>query len=743
MGLVITPCDHVDFLHLKLLLYYVLTLQSAAVELDGMESVIIKDEIFEEDFGNTTLHKGQRINGSGPEDFNSDPTELLLEPQEYAQNGENPRKYTEQQSAQCIREELIENPELKDGNKFGEYSKKTQLASIMGILAQEAVNKICSLFSKDSAMVLFEVTETQNENEMVKTKVQTMDQGLRIVQGSAEEVEKCVNSLSVGIHVGSELRPAITEREGSPIISGNKDTESLQVEEENSTFQTVVMMDEFGEVKDRIESIIIKEEGLEECLESGVPDEGLNISVEGVVELCTEERHPIDHQEGEEGSSVSPSLAEGEHVEFLSTHSYFSIRKPLGGKDTQKSKNSLKMGARAERGKKQYNCTHCRKSFGRLIDLKAHRIIHAAEKPFTCTQCGKSFALKRSLKMHFLIHTGEKPFSCIECGKCFNQKSLLKQHQSIHKGERLFSCDICGKRFNRAYGLKKHQIVHTGERAFRCEICGKSFSIAGNLHRHKRIHTGDKPFTCPTCGKSFNQSNTLKAHQRIHTGEKPYSCITCGQSFNQKSRVKIHQRIHAEQVSGSCSCVVCGVSFGSMRSLKAHQQVHAGEKPYKCAVCGKSLISTNSLKMHQQIHTGEKPYSCTVCGKGFRVASYLKIHEQIHSGQKSFSCNQCGKSFTQQSSLKTHQNVHTGEKPFSCDICGKSFSILGNLTRHQRIHTGEKPFSCTLCGKSFNQGNSLKAHQQIHTGEKPYMCDKCGKSFSYLRNLKEHKCLYS
>lgn len=38
---------------------------------------------------------------------------------------------------------------------------------------------------------------------------------------------------------------------------------------------------QFGEVEDRIESIIIKEEGLEECLESGVPDEGLNISVEG------------------------------------------------------------------------------------------------------------------------------------------------------------------------------------------------------------------------------------------------------------------------------------------------------------------------------------------------------------------------------------------------------------------------------------------------------------------------------
>lgn len=80
----------------------------------------------------------------------------------------------------------------------------------MGILAQEAVNKICSLFSKDSAMVLLEVTETQNENEMVNMKVQTMDQGLRIVQGSVEEVEKCVNSLSVGIQVGNELRPAIT-----------------------------------------------------------------------------------------------------------------------------------------------------------------------------------------------------------------------------------------------------------------------------------------------------------------------------------------------------------------------------------------------------------------------------------------------------------------------------------------------------------------------------------------------------
>ncbi|XP_048837657.1 uncharacterized protein LOC125712067 isoform X3 [Brienomyrus brachyistius] len=138
---------------------------------------------------------------------------------------------------------LMEN-EVRDSLETVCELRMTQLATILGILAQEAVNKICSLFSKESAMVLFEVTETQNENETAKAEVQTMDRGLRIVHGSAEEVEKCVDSLSVGIQVGNELRPAVTEREGSPIIRGNKDTESLQVEEEHSAFQTVVLMDE-------------------------------------------------------------------------------------------------------------------------------------------------------------------------------------------------------------------------------------------------------------------------------------------------------------------------------------------------------------------------------------------------------------------------------------------------------------------------------------------------------------------
>uniref|UniRef100_A0A8C7FKK4 C2H2-type domain-containing protein n=1 Tax=Oncorhynchus kisutch TaxID=8019 RepID=A0A8C7FKK4_ONCKI len=212
----------------------------------------------------------------------------------------------------------------------------------------------------------------------------------------------------------------------------------------------------------------------------------------------------------------------------------------------------------------------------KLIQLKAHQAIHAAaEKPFNCKQCGRGFSFKRSLDAHQLLHTGERPHTCGDCGKAFTLKQLLKNHQRLHAGLRPFRCDECGKSFNRAHGLKMHQIVHTGERKYSCEICKKSFSIPGNLHRHQRIHTGEKPFRCDTCGKSFNQADTLKGHQRIHTGERPFTCETCGKCFIQRSALKMHQRTHAGE--NAFLCVVCGTVLAlSMHEFLREQILDCG-----------------------------------------------------------------------------------------------------------------------------------------------------------------------
>ncbi|KAL0972964.1 hypothetical protein UPYG_G00197090 [Umbra pygmaea] len=581
-----------------------------------------------------------------------------------------------------------------------------RLTTFMEILAKEAVEKICQLFNECSSVLHLEVSQSQTENADLKKRLETVETELRTVlevsRGQENTSDKsCCSEVKI-IRSFPRTQPgfcASEEVKRSPILHLWKGR--------------VPCVNENSNMDSRIQSVIIKEEGQEDYLYNSTSD-------------------PCDFTEGKalELSDAEVPVDDPKD-KGIATAGSKRLRKPkitVARRGRPKNENHL-------------SCKHCRKTFSKLIHLKAHQAIHAAtEKPFICQQCGRGFSFKRSLHAHQLLHTGERPYTCDECGKGFTLKQLLKNHQRLHAGVRPFRCDECGKSFNRAHGLKMHQIVHTGEKAYSCDICKKSFSIPGNLHRHQRIHTGEKPFRCDTCGKSFNQADTLKGHQRIHTGERPYSCETCGKCFIQRSALKMHQRTHAGE--SAFICVACGAGQACVNSLKTHLQTHTAEMPCMCSVCGKSLSSLTHLKSHQKLHTMEKPHSCGLCNKSFKSVSYLNIHMKTHTGERPFTCDVCGRMFTQHSSLKTHMAVHTGEKPFSCETCGKCFSNTGNLNRHQRIHTGEKPFSCDLCGRSFNQGNSLKAHQQIHTGEKLYMCDKCGKSFSYLRNLKDHKCYY-
>lgn len=55
------------------------------------------------------------------------------------------------------------------------------------------------------------------------------------------------------------------------------------------------------------------------------------------------------------------------------------------------------------------SCKHCRKTFTKLLQLKAHQAVHGAnaEKPFHCSQCDRGFSFQRSLNAHMLLHTGE------------------------------------------------------------------------------------------------------------------------------------------------------------------------------------------------------------------------------------------------------------------------------------------------------------------------------------------------
>lgn len=50
--------------------------------------------------------------------------------------------------------------------------------------------------------------------------------------------------------------------------------------------------------------------------------------------------------------------------------------------------------------KRPYTCEVCCKSFKRLDQVTAHKIIHSEDKPYQCKLCGKGFAHRNVYKNH-------------------------------------------------------------------------------------------------------------------------------------------------------------------------------------------------------------------------------------------------------------------------------------------------------------------------------------------------------
>ncbi|XP_029372815.1 oocyte zinc finger protein XlCOF22-like isoform X1 [Echeneis naucrates] len=513
-----------------------------------------------------------------------------------------------------------------------------QFSVFMSSLARETVEKICLLFHESSAQLQLEVSQGVAEIENLRRRVDAAEKELKVLLGGRKEQGEEEKQTEGGDGQEEDRRdPPNGVEEVSIQIShhsGRKSCRDVASSDAAVKRSPIIHLWKGRTYEDNVQPVIIKEEGLE-----ALADEESDFSQCRDVAGNDSDEDPDYQMEAED-------LDEGER-------GYTSRPKRVV---KPKSTRGRAKKDRQSQNQQPLSCKHCRKTFTKLLQLKAHQAIHgaSAEKPLHCSQCGRGFSFQRSLNAHMLLHTGERPHTCDVCGKGFTLKQLLRNHQRLHAEVRPFCCEQCGKSFYRAHGLKMHQMVHTGERAHNCQYCNKSFTIQGNLQRHLRIHTGEKPFRCETCGKSFNQADTLKGHQRIHTGERPFSCETCGKCFIQKSALKMHQKT-SHSGENSLACVACGTTVACVDSLRKHLQTHAATIPCMCVLCSRRLSSITELRSHQQHHTVHRPHSCGLCGKSFKSSSYLKIHLKTHSGERPFSCDICGRMFTQHSSLKSHQ----------------------------------------------------------------------------------------
>uniref|UniRef100_A0A3P9JZ88 PR domain zinc finger protein 1 n=1 Tax=Oryzias latipes TaxID=8090 RepID=A0A3P9JZ88_ORYLA len=299
-------------------------------------------------------------------------------------------------------------------------------------------------------------------------------------------------------------------------------------------------------------------------------------------------------------------------------------------------------------------------------------------------------------------------FSCNHCKQTYTKPDDLKAHKCSLKP---LKCGQCGATFLKSGFLRRHELVaHLKAKSYSCERCSRDFSTAGKLKQHQKnnsclkYHCAAEHYPCPYCQFSFTLKSYLNKHIKRHHPVEFLSLCEQGAPI-----------VQLEEKEAGPVCKHCGIDFGTTKELKSHQCLKQVKVLYLCTDCGKSFTNHYSLKQHQRIHTGEKPFSCTQCSKSFSYVGQLNVHLRTHTGEKPYLCTHCGDSFRQSGDLKRHERKHTGVKPYSCTECSKSFSRPQSLKAHQLLHLGQRMFKCSQCGKSFSRNYHLRRHvQKMH-----------------------------
>ncbi len=76
--------------------------------------------------------------------------------------------------------------------------------------------------------------------------------------------------------------------------------------------------------------------------------------------------------------------------------------------------------------KREVACQSCGKKFRSQSDLRIHSVVHTKDKNFVCDICNAQFTQKASLKDHYNMHL--KKFQCTLCKKAFGRQRYLDSH---------------------------------------------------------------------------------------------------------------------------------------------------------------------------------------------------------------------------------------------------------------------------------------------------------------------------
>ncbi|KAM4732413.1 uncharacterized protein FYW61_008180 [Anableps anableps] len=413
---------------------------------------------------------------------------------------------------------------------LGSLNMESQLLSIMNVLVKAAVAEIVQLFSESSESLRLHLSQSQRENENLRTRMKVMRSelfSLKLQTRTNRPASRFSGFRGNITKPRPKLQVFIKPVQGEKAVVETASTSATQTKLSSSTVQV-----QCADV-DSPEVILIKDEDDvigsmpdigqdnfgEDCMQ-GAGNQSSDSSdssclVDNNKQLRIVNVHSVGEAPLQEDSDILFSASELQALSALSDHSIppETILNFTGGTNS-----------RASIGAMQENCTEVVRNVQHERDPSTRRASAAGN------QALKSPAANAKGQPSHISH--------------FSQ-----QHNVLpNPTNKSLDCGFCGERFHSREDLIVHRAGHTGESPMPCSLCSKTFANKTTLAIHMRIHTGEKPYACIQCGKRFTQNGSLKIHLRTHSGEKPFSCSQCTASFNNPSNLRRHMITHNANV---------------------------------------------------------------------------------------------------------------------------------------------------------------------------------------------------
>ncbi|XP_062377819.1 zinc finger protein 184-like isoform X2 [Sardina pilchardus] len=507
---------------------------------------------------------------------------------------------------------------------------KTQIASIMEVLANAAVAEICKLIDDDYAVLRLEISHSHNENRTLKRKLQMME-----LKMARERAERTIRERAPSARSGG--RTSVMERNRGWRGGGHFPTRDRFINTQ-------------GESSWRNRRCFAEDPPSKPTSETVEPTV---IELEDpVVQIKQEIPEAVLHEpDGTSWKRIVGPVCDGMVSHTVTADPLASSTEQPGSRQTvvEAMKTDLDRPL-TERGEHEERRIEASTSFSLTGFKESELTINNTMFPSSCIE-----------EHNVLPPMEHSSFSCVvkmESEEANSGPSTSADQWSGTVGVEWNACmasERTGERGSTSDTLESSELSSTVSHITMKHRGMRDVNSLGVYSVERATNfTSDDVFPSPDLHQ--NERQFLSRNLKKRLSEDLHS------SNNSQIPVSTRQRP------------------GKRRERK---------KNLTCPICGIGIRYPVEMKIHQRVHTGEKPYRCTVCPARFAQSGCLKVHLRCHTGEKPFACPHCGKCFSLSSTLKTHIRLHTGEKPFGCSYCVKSFASKRYLQRHQRrVHTG-------------------------------------------------------